>query len=218
MRVDIIVPNFDDTSYEVTLTAWYKKVGDRISKNEVIADAETSTVACGITSSYDCVLAKIIAKEGAVIPQGSKIAVIETDANADVSKDTELEAMLEKSAELEAYEKDMFADGKSNAMQKQDAAKKQSKNLRNSHVGKEAEELNDMLESTEYSLSVSSGDDKFAAPSDFDPSGVSPAITSFASSALEAMEEVNELREEIIEELSEETEEKFKSIIRTTEH
>ncbi|MDR2268379.1 MAG: 2-oxo acid dehydrogenase subunit E2 [Holosporaceae bacterium] len=194
MLVDIIVPNFDDTSYEVTLTAWYKKVGDKISKNEVIADAETSTVACGITSSYDCVLAKIIAKEGAVIPQGAKIAIIETEVNGD----TELEEILEKSTELE------------------ETSKKQTKNLRNSHIGKENEELND--QPMEYSLSVSgSGDGEFTTPSDFDPSGVSPAITSFASSALEAMEEVDELREEIIEELSEETEEKFKNILRTTE-
>ncbi|MDR2781651.1 MAG: 2-oxo acid dehydrogenase subunit E2 [Holosporaceae bacterium] len=85
MRVDIIVPTFDNLSDEVTLSLWYKKVGDKISKNEIIADAETPFVACGITSSYDCVLAKILVKEGGVISQGTKIAVIETDLNANVS-------------------------------------------------------------------------------------------------------------------------------------
>ncbi|MDR2157809.1 MAG: 2-oxo acid dehydrogenase subunit E2 [Holosporaceae bacterium] len=85
MRVDIIVPNFDDSSDEVTLSSWYKKVGDKISKNEIIADAETPSVACGITSSNDCILAQILVKEGDVISQGSRIAVIETDLNADIS-------------------------------------------------------------------------------------------------------------------------------------
>ncbi|MDR1551119.1 MAG: 2-oxo acid dehydrogenase subunit E2 [Holosporaceae bacterium] len=86
MKVDIIVPNFDKTSDEVTLSSWYKKVGEKISKNEIIADAETISVACGITSSYDCILAKILVKEGEVISQGTKIAVIETDLNADLSE------------------------------------------------------------------------------------------------------------------------------------
>ncbi|MDR1361680.1 MAG: 2-oxo acid dehydrogenase subunit E2 [Holosporaceae bacterium] len=213
MRVDIIVPNFDDTSYEVTLTAWYKKVGERISKNEIIADAETSTVACGVTSSYDCLLAKIIAKEGAVIPQGAKIAVIETDVNADISQDTEIETMLEKSVELMEFEKNMFAGGG------HEAAKKNTKNLRNSHVGEAVElEMIDAAVAMEYSLSVPEPGHEFAAPAAFDAAEVSPTITSFASSALEELENVSAIRDEILEELSEETEEKFKSILRTTEH
>ncbi|MDR0678241.1 MAG: 2-oxo acid dehydrogenase subunit E2 [Holosporaceae bacterium] len=85
MRIDIIVPNFDDSSDEVTISAWYKKVGDKISKGEIIADAETSTVACGITSSYDCILAKILVKDGEIISQGTQIAVIETDVDANIS-------------------------------------------------------------------------------------------------------------------------------------
>ncbi|MDR2781432.1 MAG: 2-oxo acid dehydrogenase subunit E2 [Holosporaceae bacterium] len=85
MRIDIIVPNFDNSSEEVVLSSWYKSVGERISKNEIVADAETMSVACGITSSYDCILVKILVEEGAVIPQGTKIAVIETDLSADIS-------------------------------------------------------------------------------------------------------------------------------------
>lgn len=105
MRIDIIVPNFDETSDEVTLSAWYKSVGEKVSKGEVIADAETSTIACGITSSYDCILAKILVREGETISQGTKIAVIETDLSADVSdivkKDAREEA-LDLSREIDA--------------------------------------------------------------------------------------------------------------------
>jgi 2-oxoglutarate dehydrogenase E2 component (dihydrolipoamide succinyltransferase) len=85
VRVDIIVPNFDKTSDEVTLSVWYKKIGEKISKNEVIADAETVSVACGITSSYDCILAQVLVQEGETISPGTKIAVIETDLNANLS-------------------------------------------------------------------------------------------------------------------------------------
>ncbi|MDR2107830.1 MAG: 2-oxo acid dehydrogenase subunit E2 [Holosporaceae bacterium] len=85
MRADITVPNFDDSAGEVVISSWYKKVGDLIAKNEVIADAETPSVACAITSGYDCILVDIIAKEGDTVPQGAKIAVIETDPKADIS-------------------------------------------------------------------------------------------------------------------------------------
>ncbi|MDR3186923.1 MAG: 2-oxo acid dehydrogenase subunit E2 [Holosporaceae bacterium] len=105
MRIDIIVPNFDESSDEVTLSSWYKKIGDKISKNEIIADAETASIACGVTSSYDCILAKILVKEGETIPPGTKIAIIETDLNADLSdlkRLQMLEETLEESREIEA--------------------------------------------------------------------------------------------------------------------
>ena len=79
MYIDVIVPSFDESGEDVLISTWYKKVGDKISNGEVIADAETSTIACGITSGYDCFLSKIIAKEGDTVPQGSKIAVIEVN-------------------------------------------------------------------------------------------------------------------------------------------
>lgn len=101
MRIDIVVPNFDSSSEDVTLSSWYKKEGDKICKNEVIADAETSTVACGITSSYDCLLVKILAKEGQVIAQGSKIAIIETDLSA-AEKIAEAAKVLNEAKEVSA--------------------------------------------------------------------------------------------------------------------
>ncbi len=79
MFIDVIVPNFDESSDEVIISTWYKKEGDKISSGEVIADVETATVACGITSGYNCFLSKILIKEGQTVSQGSKIAIIETE-------------------------------------------------------------------------------------------------------------------------------------------
>ena len=94
MYIDVIVPSFDESGENVLISTWYKKVGDKISNGEVIADAETSTIACGITSGYDCFLSKIIAKEGDTVPQGSKIAVIEVNVDRP-SSETEKEDLRE---------------------------------------------------------------------------------------------------------------------------
>lgn len=102
MRVDVIVPNFDEGAEEVTLSSWYKKEGDKIFKNDIIADAETNSVACGITSSYDCVLVQILVQEGEVISQGTKIAVIDTDINAEISTAQDTEDIKSESKFIDA--------------------------------------------------------------------------------------------------------------------
>ncbi len=99
MYIDVIVPNFDDSSEEVYITTWYKKVGDKISNGEIIADVETTTVACGITSGYDCFLSKILVKEGQCVSQGSKIAIIETEVekpSIEISSENEKEIVKEE--------------------------------------------------------------------------------------------------------------------------
>ena len=89
MFVDVIIPNFDDSGEDVLVSTWYKKVGDKISNGEVIAEVETSTIACGITSGYDCFLSKIITKEGEIVSQGSKVAIIEVDVEKPTGIETE---------------------------------------------------------------------------------------------------------------------------------
>ncbi|GHU14196.1 hypothetical protein FACS189449_10530 [Alphaproteobacteria bacterium] len=224
MRIDIIVPTFDASSYEVTLTVWYKKVGEKISKNEIIADAETSMIACGITSSYDCILAKIIAKEGAVIPQGSRIAIIETDVNADMSRiveEIEAEELLRKSNDIA---KEILEDQRrvaaSNAKSKEEQEYKQelahensrkSKALRNSTTEGVGEEYHEDEPSGEYLLSVNGAGESLvgkAAPvSLFSP---------FADSIIEELQETEEIRDTVLEALHEDTEERVKNIIETT--
>jgi pyruvate/2-oxoglutarate dehydrogenase complex dihydrolipoamide acyltransferase (E2) component len=80
MYIDVIVPNFDDSAEDVIISAWYKRIGDKISKGEVIADVESESVTCGITSGYDCILYRVVAREGQTVQQGMKIAVIDTEA------------------------------------------------------------------------------------------------------------------------------------------
>ncbi|MDR2794384.1 MAG: 2-oxo acid dehydrogenase subunit E2 [Holosporaceae bacterium] len=229
MRIDIIVPTFDAASYEVTLTLWYKKAGDRITKNEIIADAETATIACGITSSYDCILAKIIAPEGSIVAQGSRIAIIETDVNADVSdiiETTEIEEMQAKSLELA---KDIQQDISQRSAADTEAAIKyahemerkrkaeyentrKTKSIRNSrNFNEEVEENNqDAFTPMEYSLSVNNTNENIV--------NQQARVSSFSSFADSLIEEIVETEENVLEELSEETAEKFKYILKNTEH
>lgn len=87
MYVDVIIPNFDESGEDVLLSTWYKKVGDKISNGEIIAEAETSTISCGITSGYDCFLSKILINEGEFVPQGSRVAVIEVGVDKPTGAD-----------------------------------------------------------------------------------------------------------------------------------
>ncbi|GHU17248.1 hypothetical protein FACS189472_03860 [Alphaproteobacteria bacterium] len=221
MRIDIIVPTFDASSYEVTLTAWYKKVGERISKNEIIADAETSMIACGITSSYDCILAKIIAKEGSCIPQGSRIAIIETDVNADITRITqeiEAEELLNESREVKKEIEDEYknlppelvAELKQRRELEQETLRR-SRSLRNSSTDsmENKTELKD-APPTEYKLSVDGVTDSLV-----DKTATVSMFSSFADSIIEEMQEAEEIKETVLEDLNEEA---VKSVIETTKN
>ncbi|GHT90500.1 hypothetical protein FACS1894122_00920 [Alphaproteobacteria bacterium] len=222
MRIDIIVPTFDTSSYEVTLTAWYKNVGEKISKNEIIADAETSMIACGITSSYDCILAKIIAKEGTSIPQGSRIAIIETDVNADLSKITkeiEAEELLNESnaikREIEEDYKNLSPELIAELKQRRALeleSLRRSKSLRNSYTDgmENKSELKD-APPTEYLLSVAGISESLV-----DKTARVSMFSSFADSIIEEMQETEEIKETVLDELHEEAKEKVTSIIDTT--
>ena len=157
MRIDIIVPNFDSSSDEVTLSAWYKAVGDTISKGEVIADAETATVACGITSSYDCILAKILIKEGEMISPGTKIAVIETDMAAveSVIREAQQEEMLENDKAIAEELKDEAQIAAEQEIQEQqEQLQHEFRMLKRDEMLRAIEPDNNQNDTKGYSLSV----------------------------------------------------------------
>lgn len=54
-----------------------KKVGDKVSKGEIIAEIETEKVILGIESPYDGSIVKITVAEGDQVKPGSLIALIE---------------------------------------------------------------------------------------------------------------------------------------------
>lgn len=211
MRVDIIVPNFDESSDEVTLSAWYKSVGEKVAKGEVIADAETSTIACGITSSYDCILAKLLVQEGETISQGTKIAVIETDLSADLSdiKEEQIREEAEKKSEMIEEQIEQEAERESAKIREElqkvrqetlETLKAEEKSILK-HEEERAEvreQLREALdEDTSYTLSV--------------PEKLEDAIIN------EVIAESEKLEEKTIDKFSDQAEQTFKNIVKDTE-
>ncbi len=69
---------------EGTLIRWDKKVGDTISRGEVLAEIETDKATVEVQSTYDGVLAKLLVEEGQAVPVGEPIAWV-AEPGEDVS-------------------------------------------------------------------------------------------------------------------------------------
>jgi len=69
---------------EGTLIRWDKKVGDSITRGEVLAEIETDKATVEVQSTYDGVLAKLLVEEGQAVPVGDPIAWI-VEPGEDVS-------------------------------------------------------------------------------------------------------------------------------------
>ncbi|MEO0347822.1 MAG: 2-oxoglutarate dehydrogenase complex dihydrolipoyllysine-residue succinyltransferase [Pseudomonadota bacterium] len=94
MTTEISVPQLGESVTEATVATWFKKVGDAVSEDEVIAELETDKVTLEVNAPKSGVITKISAEEGATVNVGQLIA--ELDENATVasaeSDDSEAEA------------------------------------------------------------------------------------------------------------------------------
>ena len=95
MKEEILMPKMGESVMEGTLIKWHKKVGDSIKKDEIIFEISTDKVDTEVPSPSDGVLAEIKLHENETADVGSVIAVLETDANAVVSKTEEKQPAVE---------------------------------------------------------------------------------------------------------------------------
>ncbi len=70
------MPKLSDTMEEGRIVAWHKKVGDKVSAGEIIAEVETDKATLELESYFDGVLLHIAVKEGEPVPVGAMIAII----------------------------------------------------------------------------------------------------------------------------------------------
>lgn len=80
--VDVKVPPFPESVQEGTLSAWHKKPGDAVTKNEKIADVETDKIVIDVTAPASGVLGRILKKEGSVVRGNELLGSIDTDGKA----------------------------------------------------------------------------------------------------------------------------------------
>jgi pyruvate dehydrogenase E2 component (dihydrolipoamide acetyltransferase) len=78
MADTINMPKLGFDMAEGTLVRWVKKVGETISKGDVLAEIETDKATVEVESSAAGVVRKLLVDEGAVVPVNSPIAIVGT--------------------------------------------------------------------------------------------------------------------------------------------
>ncbi len=82
--VDLIMPKLGESITEATILKWHKNPGDRVKMDETVLDIATDKVDSEVPSTADGVIESILFKINDVVPVGSVIARIKTNAEEPV--------------------------------------------------------------------------------------------------------------------------------------
>ncbi len=100
MSVEMKVPPVGESITEVTLSAWKKKSGEVVKRDEVICELESDKATFELPAEADGII-QIVAKEGAVLPIGGLICSIITDSNSKVEDKVVQEVALSSTPMVE---------------------------------------------------------------------------------------------------------------------
>ncbi|MFK7968781.1 MAG: dihydrolipoamide acetyltransferase family protein [Bacteroidia bacterium] len=81
-QIDLVMPKMGESIIEATILKWVKQVGDEIEMEETVLEIATDKVDSEVPAPADGKLIEIKFEEGAVVPVGEVIAVLETDPAA----------------------------------------------------------------------------------------------------------------------------------------
>ncbi len=85
--MDIIMPKMGESVSEGTIIKWYKQVGDKVKRDELIFEISTDKVDTEIPSPDSGVLSEIKVNEGDTVDVGTVVAILDED-NKTVSETT----------------------------------------------------------------------------------------------------------------------------------
>jgi len=85
MKFKMVMPKMGESIMEGTILRWLKSVGDKLDKDEIILEISTDKVDSEIPTPVEGVLSEIVAREGETIEVGRVIALIETEAGAEIA-------------------------------------------------------------------------------------------------------------------------------------
>ena len=80
MKVEVLLPQWGMGMSEGTVTTWFKKVGDRVTEDEPLAEIEAEKATQELESPATGVLTAIVVAEGEEVKVRTVLAIIETDA------------------------------------------------------------------------------------------------------------------------------------------
>lgn len=83
-KVELIMPKLGESVMEATILTWEKQVGDTIEMDENVVVIATDKVDTEVPSPVEGTLVEILFEEGDTVAIGTAIAMIETDAAAEV--------------------------------------------------------------------------------------------------------------------------------------
>jgi len=107
MTIEVKVPQLPESVADATLVAWHKSPGDKVSRDENLADLETDKVVLEVPAPADGVLKEIRISDGTTVTAGDILAILEEgeggaaktapaqDAATDASPDEEDEEAAE---------------------------------------------------------------------------------------------------------------------------
>ena len=96
-QVELVMPKMGESIIEATILNWVKQVGDTVEVDDTVLEIATDKVDSEVPSPVDGTISKILFEADAVVAVGEVIAIIETEAGAEVadSPATLGEAVLE---------------------------------------------------------------------------------------------------------------------------
>lgn len=84
----ITMPKLSDTMLEGTLVKWHKKIGDKISLGDVVADIETDKATMEMEAFDEGILTDLLIPEGGVVKVGDPIATLDGGSTESAKKPT----------------------------------------------------------------------------------------------------------------------------------
>lgn len=103
-QIELIMPKMGESIIEATILRWVKNVGDKVAMDESILEIATDKVDSEVPSPTDGVIKEIRYKENDVVPIGTVIAIIATDATEAVQASPAVAAPAEKAPAAAAPE------------------------------------------------------------------------------------------------------------------
>jgi 2-oxoglutarate dehydrogenase E2 component (dihydrolipoamide succinyltransferase) len=85
MSIEITVPKLPESVADATLVLWHKKPGDRVARDENLADLETDKVVLEVPAPAAGTLVEIKVVAGTTVTSGQLLAVFEAGEAAAVA-------------------------------------------------------------------------------------------------------------------------------------
>lgn len=93
--VELLMPKLGESIVEATILSWNKKVGDSVEIDEAVLEIATDKVDSEVPSEVAGVITEIKFEEGAVVPVGEAVALIDTGGGGEAPKQEEKQAVAQ---------------------------------------------------------------------------------------------------------------------------